>query len=57
MAVSISLKPGSQMQIQMQKKTMFTGQTKTQGRQDTQPQSRTVKLFPRWQVRVKLWLQ
>ena len=52
MAVSISLKPGSQMQIQMQKKTMFTGQTKTQGRQDTQPQSRTVKLFPRWQVRV-----
>ena len=39
----------------MQEQTTFTRRTQTQRWQDTQEQSRTVKLFPRWRSRVKLW--
>ena len=44
-------------QMQMQEQTTFIRQNQTQGRQDTQAQSRTVKLFPRWRSRVKLSLR
>ena len=44
-------------QMQMQEQTTFTRRTQTQRWQDTQEQSRTVKLFPRWRSRVKLWPQ
>ena len=43
-------------QMQMQEQTTFIRQTQTQGRQDTQGQSRTVKFFPRWRSKVKLGL-
>ena len=44
-------------QMQMQEPTTFIRQNQTQGRQNTQEQSRTVKLFPRWRSRVKLILR